>query len=299
MIQDNKPVSKPNFFILGAAKSGTTSLFHYLRQHPDIFMPLPKETNFFCDGFQGFYSIKRATTYFELLGEGAGSKLIGEASHSYLSSPRSAKTIKLLFPDAKFLLVLRNPADRAHSLYHHLRRYGHEKLSSFEKALEAEEWRINSSQFIKNCGENIHNVMYYRSGLYGEQIQRYFNYFNKEQFFITTLKEFYTNTQGVLTKIHQFLGVDSSFEPELEAYNVGSLTARFPTLNHFMTIKLKRGIRPEPSNNRLINGLKKVIFAPTPKISPETKNELMKKYQADQELLFQLTGITFNETRTT
>ena len=290
---DEKPSLKPNFFILGAAKSGTTSLFHCLEGHPEVFIPPLKETNFFSDGFQGFDSITRATHYFERMGEGKGKKRIGEGSHSYLTSPRAAKTLKLLFPDCKLLVILRNPADRGFSLYHHLRRLGYEKYSTFEKALEAEEWRMNDQKFIDTCGENIYNVMYFRSGFYGEQIQRYQKYFDADQLLITTFDKLIQDSKAVLSEICEFLEIDYNLCPGLPSANKGSVTARFPWLNHFFSIRLGRIIFPVDKPLGIKDHFKKHLFVPKPKLNPDTKRMLMEKYADDQALLHELTGIRF------
>ena len=288
------PVAKPNFFILGAAKSGTTSLFECLDGHPEVHIPDAKETNFFCDGFQGFDSITQATTYFEEMGKGKDAIRIGEASHSYLTSPRSAKTLKLLFPEAKLIAVLRNPADRGFSLYHHLRRLGYENCASFEKALEAEDGRMNDQKFIDSCGENIWNVMYYRSGLYGEQIQRYLKYFDRNQLLVITFEQLVKESAVTLSKVCEFLGIDFEKCPDLPAANTGSVTARFPFINHFFTIRLGNLIYPVDKPRGPREFIKKPLFVKKPKLNPETKLKLMEQYAEDQDLLFKLTGIRFN-----
>ena len=107
-------IHKPNFFILGAGKSGTTSMHSYLRKHPEIFMPKYKEPTFFSKGFQ---KIKNPINYFELYDLVNTESVIGEASHAYLSNPSTARVLKALFPEAKFLVILRNSADRGYSLY--------------------------------------------------------------------------------------------------------------------------------------------------------------------------------------
>lgn len=293
-MSDELPVAKPNFFILGSAKSGTTSLFECLDDHPEVFMPQAKETNFFCDGFQGFDSIPQATTYYEEMGKGIGAKRIGEASHSYLTSPRSAKTLRLLFPDAKLVAVLRNPADRGYSLYHHLRRLGYEKYASFERALEAEEERMNDQDFIDSCGENIWNIMYYRSGLYGEQIKRYLKYFDRDQLLVITFEQLIKESQSTLSKVCGFLDIDFERCPDLPLANTGSVTARFPRINNFFTIKLGNMIYPVDKPRGPREFIKKPLFIKKPKMNPATKAKLMERYTEDQDLLFELTGIRFD-----
>lgn len=278
-------LNKPNFFILGAAKSGTTSLYYYLKQHPEIYMSPVKEPTFFK---RGFMVVDNPIDYFSLFDGVSSETIIGEASHAYLSHPSTAKLLKTLFPDAKFLLILRHPADRAYSLYHHMRRRGHEYLNSFEKGLAAESERFNSERFERRCPQDIWNFYYYRSGLYGEQVARYFALFGSERFYILTLNQFLQDQDGHLKKIFHFLEVDPTFKPMVEPKNQGKVTARFPILHYWWAVKLKQG-------SYLQKGLRKPMYrlnrVPIPPINPETRQALMLKYREDLSLLESLTGI--------
>jgi hypothetical protein len=104
----------------------------------------------------------------------------------------------LLFSDAKFIDILRNPADRAHSLYHHIRRDGYEKKATFEGALAAEEERVRSRAFKRNCPQYYYNFLYFRSGLYGEQIERYLSFFARHQFHFLTLNQLRSDARSAL-----------------------------------------------------------------------------------------------------
>ncbi|HAI68162.1 MAG TPA: hypothetical protein DCM38_01860 [Gammaproteobacteria bacterium] len=113
-----KPITQPNFFILGAAKSGTSLLYETLIEHPEIFLSPDKEPSFFCNHLDKH--INSTAKYFDLYEEVKDEPIIGEASHIYLTDPSSPRILKGLFPDAKFLITLRNPADKAYSQYVHL-----------------------------------------------------------------------------------------------------------------------------------------------------------------------------------
>ena len=135
----------PNFFLVGAARAGTTSLWQYLRAHPDIYMPAAlqgKEPSFFCDLTPPWARKHRTLDSYLSLFQGAGRRRrIGDASTNYLVSPESPRRIAEQFPDAKILVVLRNPADRAYSLFRLLCYWGLETVTPFEKALAREEQR--------------------------------------------------------------------------------------------------------------------------------------------------------------
>jgi Sulfotransferase family len=148
----------PNFLIIGAAKSGTTSLYHYLNQHPQIYMSPEKEPEFFAlegrkldfDGPDGKEVINRRIQRnrptnieeYRALFEGvSGETAIGEASPWYLYSVQAPSRISYYIPGVKLIAVLRNPVERAYSLFLYLRLRGQEPLSDFSQALQAEEVR--------------------------------------------------------------------------------------------------------------------------------------------------------------
>jgi hypothetical protein len=107
----------PNLFILGSGKCGTTTLYDIISEHPEISVSKIKEPSFFCSHFQ---VIKNPIEYFNLFTPPA--RYLAEASHVYFSNPETATVLRDLFPEAKFLIILRAPKARAQSLYQHMRR---------------------------------------------------------------------------------------------------------------------------------------------------------------------------------
>jgi Sulfotransferase domain len=208
---------QPNFFIVGAAKAGTTSLYHYLRQHPDVFMPVDKEPWHFCglpdpapssvDKYQDF------DTYLGLFGEAGNCEAIGEASVSYLSSPGSADRIYARYPDARIIIVLRNPADRVYSWYSFLCQYGIEPGLSLERALADEERRAGiavarrSTWFADEC------VLYFNFGLIAHHIERFVRRFPKDQIHVVLFDDLKARPKETTRAVFEFLGVDAHFTP--------------------------------------------------------------------------------------
>lgn len=292
---DSMPVSAmtttasntPNCFILGAAKSGTTTLHYHLNEHPEIFMSEVKEPSFFCERF---HEVAEPIEYFSLYDSVSSETVIGEASHIYMSNPSTAGVLKALFPEAKFLVILRNPADRAYSLYHHMRRYGYEYLRTFEAALEAEETRWKSERFQQSCPQHFYNYLYFRSGLYGEQLQRYFSLFSKRQFHIIKFEKFVAEPQRHFQEIFQFLGVNPHFQVDLQVHNAGKVTARFPALQYFAKSVITS---PRVLRRLLLSVLKRVNRTKIPSLHAETRDILLDRYAEDLRLLYQLTGISF------
>lgn len=201
---------RPNFFLLGAGRCGSTTLYHMLRQHPEVFMPAVKEPSFFCSYFQ---VIKDPARYLQLFDGACGRPAVGEASHVYLSNPESPEVIHGLFPEARFILIFRNPAERAHSLYGWMRRAGLEPLPTFEEALEAEERRLADPEFFRNCPHYFWNFMYASSSCYDVQWKRWLRFYPRERFFALGLKELVEDPARWMARIFRFLGVDDTFLP--------------------------------------------------------------------------------------
>ncbi len=168
-----------------------------------------KEPTFFCSYFQ---VVKNPVSYFNLFASDRRYRV--DASHAYLSNPETPPIIKALFPDAKFLLILRAPDKRAHSLYKHMRRPRaggqppFEPLADFERALATENERFASPDFLRDCPQYFWNFMYCRSSYYDEQIARYFALFDRSRFHVLSLAELANRPVPSGHAIAQFLEID-------------------------------------------------------------------------------------------
>ncbi|MFQ5518600.1 MAG: sulfotransferase, partial [Mariprofundus sp.] len=131
---------KPDFFIVGAPKCGTTAMYTYLQAHPDIFMSEVKEPYYFCSDL-GFHRFRNEQEYLKLFSVASPQQRIGEASTWYLYSSQAAAAIHAFNTDARIIVMLRNPVDMMYSLYSHFLYIGSEETDSFEAALAAEEER--------------------------------------------------------------------------------------------------------------------------------------------------------------
>ncbi|MGB7417340.1 MAG: sulfotransferase [Thermosynechococcaceae cyanobacterium] len=209
----------PNFLIIGAAKSGTTALHTYLEQHPQVYMTPEKETNFFAfDGvdlhFRGpgdsainSFSITSAKDYAAQFANVTDETAIGEACPLYLYHPEAPARIQASIPDAKLLVILRSPVDRAHANFLHLVRDGREPHQDFAHALEDEQRRIQ---------ENWEWFWHYRQqGYYSAQLQRYCDRFSADQLKVYLYEDLTQSPETLLQDIFQYLEVDSSFMPDM------------------------------------------------------------------------------------
>ncbi|MEQ8381958.1 MAG: sulfotransferase domain-containing protein [Coleofasciculus sp. A1-SPW-01] len=214
----NKQIKNlPNFIIIGAPKCGTTAIFNYLNQHPQIYMPSCKEPHFFS--FEGenkpHWGIPNLEAYGTLF-EGVTDEIaIGEASTWYLYSKTASERIQYHLPEAKLIAILRNPVERAYSSWAFRVQCGWESITNFEQALQAEQSRI--------CDNREWDFHYLQSGFYYTQIKRYFDLFPREQIKIYLHEDLKADPVGLLQDIFQFLNIDSNFVPDVSVkHNITS-----------------------------------------------------------------------------
>lgn len=212
----------PDFIIIGAQKGGTTSLFHYLNQHPQLNLPSKKEIHFFTKNYHR--GLKFYKTYFPYKRNG---KLSGEATPYYLFHPKVPNRLYKYFPNIKLIIMLRNPVDRAFSHYNMEKKLSNEKRT-FEVAIQDELNQlenINKKILSSNhyTAEHAHHS-YLSRGLYQEQIERWLTYFDKNQMLFIKSEDFFEDPQKELKKVFNFLEIDNiqinDLEPKLQGnYN--------------------------------------------------------------------------------
>jgi len=194
----------PNFFIVGAPKSGTTSLYEYLKQIPDFFFPSIKEPNFFSVNLNQELlltkPIRKKEKYLLLYKNSKNEKFLGDASPTYLWDPDAAKLISEKTPNAKIIIILRNPVNRSFSHYLFLVSLGTE-ISDFETSIK------NSLSF-----KNDYRGRIIEGGRYEKQIKNYLEFFNKDQIHFVIFEEFINNTEDSLRDILKFLDINFDLE---------------------------------------------------------------------------------------
>jgi hypothetical protein len=216
---DHQSVKKPNFFIVGAPKSATTSMHYYLRKHPDVFMSIPKEPFYFGSDLDSHQlKTKERREYHSFFQEAHSEKYRGESTVWYLYSEQAAREIKRYNADSKILIMLRNPVDAAHAMHSQFLFSGNEPIENFEKAMAAEDRRRR--------GENIHSAVYFPEGLYyrkvfsyAPQIRRYLETFGEDQVKVLLLKDLKSDTENCYQEVLDFLGVGEFNPGDFESYN--------------------------------------------------------------------------------
>jgi hypothetical protein len=212
-------MTKPDFIIIGAPKSGTTSIYHYLHQHPQIWMPALKEPSYFLfdgasppvfggpkDAIRLRELIQTWDRYQALFKQKPEGKITGEASVRYMYSEQACAAINLRLPDAKIIAILRHPADRAYSAYQRDRIHGIEVCENFSDALadgprrQAEHWQIGAFEQL---------------GCYARYLAPYVKTFGPERLRVYLFDDLVANPRGLVRDLFEYLNVDPSFEPDL------------------------------------------------------------------------------------
>lgn len=223
----------PDFFLVGAPKSATSSLHKILIKHPDIFMCRPKEPHFYSSDL-AMSEVEDQAGYDALFAAAPDGARLGEASAFYLSSETAAQNIHNANPDARIILSIRNPADAAFSLYHQLRDGFREDQPSFEKAWALQEARAQGRQLPSYCPEPK-QLQYREVYSYHDQISRYFDVFGQDQVKVLRFDTIIAEPTKVVEEVLDFIGVDSFEEPaELPKTNTRR-QAKFPALTQFLT----------------------------------------------------------------
>ena len=202
---------KVDFFIVGAPKAGTTSLYHYLSEHPQVEMSSQKEPDYFSDKAiheQGMYYAKnRVDTLdkYESLFVQKESVVYGEASVSYLFYKNVAEDIKKYNPNAKIIIMLRDPIERAFS--HYLMDYRLGLISdSFENVL---------AKISKHKNAHLFYQQYIEVSKYAKQIQRYLDFFKKENILFIDYEDFKKNVSKTVDQVYNFLNISTEFVADI------------------------------------------------------------------------------------
>jgi hypothetical protein len=279
----------PNLFIVGAAKSGTSSFCNYLGQHPQIYMSAVKEPHYFSYEEKVDYScgpgdkkrmgdsVGNLNDYVALF-KGAEEYLVrGEGSTTYLDSLTAPGRIKDSVPEAKIIIILRNPVERAYASYMHLRRDGAERCTDFLQALREEDNRIRLKWSP---------LWHYKTRQFTyEKIKRYFDVFERNKIKIYIYDDWKNDNRNVLEDVFRFLEVDHKFSPDLSTKaNVGAI----PKYNIIHTFFVRQNIiknllkplLPTSMRLKMREKLMKLNFERQP-LSLDIRKELIEYYRED------------------
>ncbi|MFO7878454.1 MAG: sulfotransferase [Bacteroidales bacterium] len=282
---------RPNLFIIGAAKCGTTSLYYHLMRHPDIFFcDVVKEPYYFSTKYakiphQGKEdeindekrkNLSTFDDYLELFKDAKDEKIIGEASTDYLYFYHVAKDIKAMNPDARIVISLRNPVDRAFSAYYHQVSKDRETLS-FEKALEVEEGRIkNNYSFIWR---------YKDVGLYSKRVKHFLDVFGRDKVKIILFDDIKNDIISVIHDILDFLELDPNLKVNASEKHRSTGVYRFKKFNDLMFKKtfvrrIMQMLLTQNARNRLLLKLTNLNLK-KPQMNQDTRKYLINYFKED------------------
>jgi len=203
-------IRKPNLFLVGAPKCGTTSLHNYLSQHPDVYMSPDKEPYYFCTDIKIRYRrhhYANEEAYLQLFAGAGSEKYLGESTTFYLSSERAAHNIKEFTPDAKIICSLRNPVDMMYSMYRFQLKRGEENARSFEEALALEPYRARGERLPRAC--LFRNTLLYHSlASYESQVRKYYDLFGRDQVYVVLFDDLYRDALQTCRELFKFLEID-------------------------------------------------------------------------------------------
>lgn len=288
----------PNFLVIGAAKCGTTSLWHYLRQHPQIFMSSMKEPAYFSfpgaqPSFKGpgdldFNIVTDFERYQALFDGSAGFKAIGEASTQYISGGAPvAERIDTSLPGVKLLAVLRHPAERAYAHYNHWVRRGVEQSPSFRAAIALEEQR--------RAEQYSFWWLYRDQGFYARQLQPFYERLGRDRIRIVLYEDLVKRPQVLLREVLEFLEVDAEQRLDVsEKHNVGYVPKS--RLLHRLLVRgnlvktVAQKVVPTPLRRWATSRLLRKNSERPAKLDAEMRAELVAGYRTDILALAELTG---------
>lgn len=211
-------MTQPSFFIVGAPKCGTTALSKYLNCHPQVFIPDLKELHFFDTDLKTPERAKTLEHYLRLFVPGMG-KICGEGTTTYLYSKTAAQDIYQFNPEAKIIIMLREPVEMMYSFHSQLLFNGSsETVDDFKEAIALEPTRKAGHQIPSRCSEP--SLLFYRDlARFSEQVHRYLDIFGPEQVKILLFREFVEQTAIAFRDSLAFIGADPSFEIEFVPMN--------------------------------------------------------------------------------
>jgi len=277
----------PNFLIIGSQSAGTTSVYNYLKQHPEVYVSPIKETNFFVSAGQNpdilphlSPKVTSLSAYHALFQDVANHKAVGEASPLYLVDPHAAEGIRHHIPNAKLIAILRDPAERAYAAYWMRVRDGRESRS-FERAVEQElQGRLDDSLDFA--------LRYYvRWGLYAAQLQAYLGLFDRAQLAIYLFDDLQADPAKLMAELFRFLEVDATFVPDTSLrFNASGLSrSRIlqPLFRKSFVTRALRRILPEPLGRRAASFQEawRSRELSKPPMPPELRRRLVASYRSD------------------
>lgn len=277
----------PDFFIVGAQRSGTTWLYEALRAHPQVYMSAHKETHYFSQDrvrLDADLVVRSESDYLALFAGASTAQLCGEASPSYLWHPEAAERIFLRQPRAKIIALLRNPIDRAFSQYRMDLADGLAPLTFYDAVQRA----YQRSPKVYGTGE-----LYVELGLYAEQVTRYVERFSRERVLFIRFADLAADARGVLERVAAFLEIDAAgfTDDAVRAHNL-AVSPRNVIVQRTMQFRSARQLYRALVPSKLRRATRARLFVREASVQPEPEASdfLRAVYLEDASVLQQRFG---------
>lgn len=282
-------MTKPNFFIVGAPKCGTTSLFFWLNQHPQVFMPERKEVHYFnVDGMTRVSNLRDYEALFEPAGE--EHQAVGEGSTHYLYSSCAIKNVLDYNPQAKLIVCLRNPVQMAPSLHSERVSQGMDGLTDFEEAWKTSELRPETLYKAAASKEDPERLNYKAYCRLGEQVERLLMVAKREQVHFIVFDDLVADPEDVYFRLLDFLELPR-IPATYEAVNRNKVVKSVPLqilLAKLASLKRRLNL-PSLGVLKRLNSANKTT-AGRDQVSDETLKEMKDYFRDDVVLLSRLVG---------
>ena len=293
---------KPSFFIVGAPKCGTTALCKYLDRHPNVFIPKLKELHYFDTDLKTKKKASSLSEYLALFAAGEG-KICGEGSPTYLYSQTAAEEIYRFAPEAKIIIMLRDPVAMMYAFHSQpLYNGSSETVQDFEQALALEPERRAGKKIPQRCTEP--KILFYRDfASFTKQVKRYLTVFGQDQVKIILFEDFIQDTDRVFRESLVFIGADPDFQTSFSPVNSNKKvrSSWLQTLIKYppaKVLKLGKYLLPLPQSWRrwLLEGAKARLKRlnteqkPRPALDAHLEHRLRQEFEPEVLQLAELIG---------
>jgi Sulfotransferase domain len=287
---------RPDFFIVGAFKAGTTALYEYLRPHPQIFMPFHKEPHFFGDDLTRHYGRMSRAEYIALFRGAEPGQRVGEASTWYLYSTSAAREIERFTPGAQIIIQLRNPVDVMYAQHSQLLFRSDETLTDFADALAAEPAR-RRGEGMRPPPVRPETLFYRHSVDFADQVERYLAVFGRDRVHVILFDDLVRNTAETYRGTLEFLGIDTAFRPDFAIHNENK-RVRFGVLQRLVfnppgpMSGVARRLRRLPLAHRARDMVLRLNSQPgaRPPLDPALRERLQHEFRPEIERLSRVIG---------
>jgi hypothetical protein len=293
---DAAGLKRPDFFIVGAPKCGTTAMYSYLRVHPQVFMPFHKEPLYFGADLHRRYGQMSEHQYLNLFVDARPEQRAGEASAWYLYSKAAAREIHDFAPQAGIIVMLRNPVDVMYAQHSQLLFNRQETIVDFGEALDAEPDRRQGRR-LPTGPLRPENLFYRDMVRFADQLERYLEIFGRERVHVIVHDDLRRDTPGVYRRVLEFLEVEPAFQPPFDLKNTNK-RPRSGGLQQLIYAPPKpiRALAPWLRRSRLAHGVRDALVRMNSRaeqrrrLNPQLRRRLTEELRPEVERLANLIG---------